>query len=117
MYSPTQQSVFPESIPQKKLTPNLRDKTSYVVHYRNLELYVQLGLVIAKVHRVLTFNQSPWLKASIDFNTHHRSLLDNGFLRDFFILMNNSVFGKTQENLRKRVQVDLSQTLLFCVNE
>ena len=49
MHSPTQQSVFPESIPQKKLTPNLRDKTRYVVHYRNLKLYVQLGLVITKV--------------------------------------------------------------------
>ena len=46
MYSPTQQSVFPESIPQKKLTPNLRYKTRYVVHYHNLKLYVQLGLVI-----------------------------------------------------------------------
>ena len=62
IYSPTQQSVFPESIPQKKLTPNLRDKTRCVVHYRNLKLYVQLGLVISKVHRVLTFKQSPWLK-------------------------------------------------------
>ena len=100
MYSPTQQSVFPESIPQQKLTPNLRDKTRYVVHCRNLKLYVQLGLVITKVPRVLTFKQSPWLKAYIDFITHHRSLSDNGFLRDFFTLMNNSVFGKTQENLR-----------------
>ena len=107
MYSPTQQSVFPESIPQKKLTPNLSDKTRYVVHHRNLKLYVQLGLVITKVHRVLKFKQSPWLKAYIDFNTHHRSLSDNGFLRDFFTLMNNSIFGKTQENLRNRVQVDL----------
>ena len=107
MYSPTQQSVFPESIPQKKLTLNLRDKTRYVVQYRNLKLYVQLGLVITKVHCVLTFKQSTWLKAYIDFNTHHRSFSDNGFLRDFFKLMNNSVFHKTQENLRKRVQVDL----------
>ena len=84
MYSPTQQSVFPESTPQKKLTSNLRDKTRYVVHYRNLKLYVQLGLVITKVYRVLTFKQSPWLKAYIDINTHHRSLSDNGFLRECF---------------------------------
>ena len=107
MYSPTQQSVFPESIPQKKLTPNLRDKTRYVVDYHSLKLYVQLGLVITKVHHVLTFKQSLWLKAYIDFNIHHHSLSDNGVLRDFFKLMNNSVFGKTQVNLRKHVQVDL----------
>ena len=80
MYSPTQQSLFPESAPQRKLTPNLRDKTRYVVHYRNLKLYVQLGLVITKVHSVLTFKQSPWLKTYIDFNTRQRSLSDNAFL-------------------------------------
>ena len=107
MYSPTQQSVFPESAPQKKLTPNLIDKFKYDVHCRNLKLYIQVGLVITKVHRVLTFKQSPWLKTYIDFNPHQRSLSDNGFLKDFFTLMNDSVFGKTQENLRKIVHVDL----------
>ena len=108
MYSPTQQSVFPESGPQKKPTPNLRDKSKYAVHSRNLKLYIQLGLVITKLHRVLTFKQSSWLKTYIDFNTRQRSPIDgNDSLKDFFILMNNSVFGKTQENLRKRVNVDL----------
>ena len=66
--------VFPESAPQKKLTPNLRDKGKYVVHYRNLKLYLQLGLVVIKVHRVLTFKQSPWLKTCIDFNIRVHSL-------------------------------------------
>ena len=50
MYSPTQQSVFPVSAPQVKLTPNLRDKVKYVVHYRNLKL--NLGLVVTKVYIV-----------------------------------------------------------------
>ena len=61
MYSTTQQAVFLVSTPQSKLTPNLWDKAKYVVHYRNLKLY-QLGLVVTKVHRVLTFKQSPSLK-------------------------------------------------------
>ena len=61
MYSPTQQSVFPESAPQKKLTPNLRDKVKCAVHYLNLKLYLQLGLVVTKVHGVLALKQSPWL--------------------------------------------------------
>ena len=103
VYSPTQSSIYPKSPPQKKLTPNLMDKSNYVVHYRKLELYVQLGLVITQVNRVLAFKQSPWLKQYIDFNTHHRSLSDI----DFFKLVNNSVFGKTQENLWNRVMQHL----------
>ena len=83
------------------------DKSRYVVHQRNLKLYVQLGSVITKIHRVLTFKPSPWLKEYIHFNTHHRSLSDSGFSKDFFKLMNNSVFGNTQENLCNRVNVDI----------
>ena len=107
MYSPAQHAVFPQTAPQRKLTPNLRDEVRYVAHYRNLKLYLQLGLVVTRIHRVLAFKQSAWLKTYIDFNTHQRSLAIRSFLKDFFKLMNNSVFGKTQENLRKRVQVEL----------
>ena len=56
---------------------------------------------------MLTFKQSPWLKPHIDFNTRQRSLAGDSFLKDFFKLMNNSVFGKTQEDLRNRVSVEL----------
>ena len=80
----------------KKLIPNLGNKTNYVVSCRNLQLYLSLGMKLTKIHRVLKFKQSDWMKEYIDFNTE-----------DFFKLMINSVYGKTIENLQKRINVRL----------
>ena len=82
-------------------------KHKYVVHYRNLQLYISLGMKITKLHRTLEFNQEPWMAPYIMMNTELRKQASSDFEKDFFKLMNNSVFGKTMENLRKRINVHL----------
>ena len=91
----------------KKLIPQLGNKTYYVVHYRNLQLYLFLGIKLIKIHRMLKFKQSDWMKNYIDFNTQKRMNAPNNFEKDFFKLLINSVYGKTMQNLRKRINVRL----------
>jgi len=90
-----------------KLVPNLRKKERYVIHYRNLKLYQSLGMQVTKIHRALKFRQQAWMVPCIQLNTDLRAKATSEFEKDFFNLMNNSVFGKTMENLRKRIRVDL----------
>ena len=91
----------------EKLVPNLRDKERYVLHYRNLQLYLSLGMRVKKVHRALRFEQSPWMELYIRMNTELRKVATSDFEKDLYKLMNNAVFGKTMENLRRRVNVKL----------
>ena len=85
----------------------MNDKVKYVTHYRNIKLYVELGLQVSKIHRVLSFEQKAWMKPFIDFNTTKRKEAKSVFLQTLYKAINNSTFGKTMENVRLRKKVEL----------
>ena len=89
----------------KKLVCNLCNKTKYVVHLKSLKQTLNHGLKLKKVHRIIESNQEAWLKPYIDMNTEIRKVAKNDFKKDFLKLMNNSVFGKTRENIRKHTEI------------
>ena len=91
-----------------KLIPNLRNKKKYVIHHEVLKQCLELGLEIIKVHSGITFYDSAWLKPYISLNTQLRiPKATDDFEKNFFKLMKNSVFGKTMENIRNRVNIEL----------
>jgi len=94
----------------EKLIPNLRDKEKYVVHHSTLKLYESLGLRVKEIHRGVLFKESKWLGEYINLNNNLRTLAENDFEKDFFKLMNNSVFGKTMENIRNRQDIRFLET-------
>ena len=89
----------------KKLTPNLLSKEKYVIHHRNLRYYMMKGLQLKKIHRVISFEEKPWLAQYIELCTSKRQQAQSNFEKDFWKLMVNSLYGKTIENKRKHSKV------------
>ncbi|KAB0790736.1 hypothetical protein PPYR_15666 [Photinus pyralis] len=101
MTPPNSTSKYP------KLIPNLNRKEKYVIHYRSLKQCLQHGLVLQKIHRGIKFTQSPWLRTYIDLNTELRNRETSESGRNTVKTMTNSIFGKTMENVDKRVDIKL----------
>lgn len=90
-----------------KLIASLYDKFHYVIHYIHLKECIKNGLLLKKIHRVITFTQENYLQKYIDLNTRLRQASSSNFEKDFFKLLNNAIFGKTIENRRKQANIKL----------
>ena len=102
------------------LIPNLGDKVEYVVHYKNLKYCLSLGMKLVKIHRILSFRQSDWLRKYVDFNTEKRKQNNDEFNKNLYKLLNNCIYGKSIESIRKKINVELingKKTYLRCVNK
>ena len=94
----------------KTLVANSFDKENYMLNYENLQLYLKPGLNLKKIHRVLQFNQSKWLKAFVELNIQKRTETENNGDKDgkaLYTLMNNAFYNKVIENLRNKIDVRL----------
>ena len=92
-------------IQTSKLICDWSDKKNSLIHYRMLKFYIRYGMIVDKVHEIISFKQSRWLEKYINFNTQKRNQAVNDFEKDFYKLLNNAFFGKTMENVRNRLKI------------
>ena len=107
-YNEYMKSIKPENYAKsKKLICDWTDKKKYLIHYRVLKSYVRHGMIVEKIHEIISFKQSRWLEKYISFNTQKRNKAKNDFEKDFLKLLVNAAFGKFSENVRNRLNLEL----------
>ena len=107
-YNEYMNSIKPENYTKsKKLICDWTDKKKYLIHYRMLKFYARHGMVVEKIHQIISFKQSKWLESYISFNTQKRNRAKNDFEKDFFKLLVNAAFGKFLENIRNRLELEI----------
>ena len=104
-FSDFMKTIKPDTYTQTKiLIGDWSDKKNYLVHYRMLKFYVRHGMIVDKVHNVISFKQSRWLEKYISFNTQKRNKAVTDFEKDFYKLLDQAFYGKTMENVRNRLK-------------
>ena len=105
-FSDYMKEIKPDTyIQTKKLICDCSDKKNYLVHYRMLKFYLRNGMIVDKVHNIISFKQSRWLEKYRNFNTQKRNQAVNDFEKDFYKLLDNAFYGKTMENVRNRLKI------------
>ena len=98
--------IIPDTyIQSSRLICDWSDKKNYLIHYRMLKFYIRHGMIIDKVHNIISFKQSRWLEKYINFITLKQDKAKNDFEKDFYKLLNNAFYGKTMENVRNRLKI------------
>ncbi|XP_052765064.1 uncharacterized protein LOC128206548 [Mya arenaria] len=106
----TEEDPLPNRGKVDKLLTTLQNKNHYILHYRNLQLYLSLGMKLKGIYKILKFKQETWMKKYIDHNTAMRQKATSTFQKNFYKLMNVSVFGKTMENVRRYKAIEIIHT-------
>ena len=107
-YNDYMKKIKPKSyIKSKKLTCDWSNKKRYLIHYRMLKFYVRHGMIVDKIHEIISFKQSRWLESYISLNTQKRNRAKNDFEKDFFKILVNAAYGKFLENVRNRLGLEL----------
>ena len=113
-FSDYMKEIKPDTyIQTKKLICDFSDKKNYLVHYRMLKFYIRHGMIVERVHNILSFKQSRWLEKYISFNTQKRNQAVNDFEKDFYKLLNNAFYGKSMENVRNRLKKNLLRGMII----